>query len=68
MADVQGQRGVRVVQRVQLVYEWQYLFLVVACRRERLLWAWIESMPSEALATAVNGLKHGTVVGTVGHR
>ncbi len=58
----------KIVQRVQLVCEWRYLFLVIASRRERLLWVWIGPMQSEALAAAVNGLKHRTAVGTVCHR
>ncbi len=44
---VWGCRGVKVVQRVQMVYRWAYLFLVVDVRRGRLLWGWIDSMRSE---------------------
>ena len=55
---VWGRRGVKVHQRVQLVYEWMYLFLVVDVRRGRLLWSWIDSMKSAAIAAAVDGLKH----------
>ena len=60
-------------QRVQLVYEWMYLFLVVDGRRGKLLWTWTDSMKSERIA-AVNGLKHQTDVGALvwdgarGHR
>ena len=35
---VWGRRGVKVHQRVQMVYKWTYLFLVVDVRRGRLLW------------------------------
>ena len=55
---VLGRRGVKVVQRVQMVYRWRYLFLVVDVRRGRLQWSWIDSMKSESIAGAVNGLKH----------
>ena len=67
-------RGVKVRQRVQLVYEWMYLFLVVDGRRGKLLWTWTDSMKSERIAAAVNGLKHQTDVGALvwdgarGHR
>ena len=71
---VWGRRGVKVNQRVQLVYEWKYLFLVVDGRRGKLLWTWTDSMKSERIAAAVNGLKHQTDVGALvwdgarGHR
>ena len=71
---VWGRRGVKVHQRVQLVYKWMYLFLVVDVRRGRLLWSWIDSMKSEAIASAVDGLKHQTDMealvwdGARGHR
>ena len=71
---VWGRRGVKVRQRVQTVYEWRYLFCVVDGRRGKLLWNWIDSMKSERIAEAVNGLKYGTDVGALvwdgaaGHR
>ena len=52
---VWGRRGVKVHQRVQMVYKWMYLFLVVDVRRGRLLWSWIDSMRSAAIAAAVGG-------------
>ena len=52
---VGGVRGVKVVQRLQLVYEWKYLFLVVDFVRGKLEWAWIDSMGSEMVARAVPG-------------
>ena len=51
-----------------------YLFLVVDGRRGRLLWTWIDSMRSEAIASAARGLKYKTDVdalvwdGARGHR
>ena len=71
---VWGRRGVKVVQRVQMVCRWTYLFLVVDVRRGRLLWSWIDSMKSESIAAAVNGLKHHSDIaalvwdGARGHR
>ena len=71
---VWGRRGVKVVQRVQLVYRWMYLFLVVDGRRGRLSWTWIDSMRSEAIASAVRGLRLQTDLGALvwdgarGHR
>ena len=71
---VWGRRGVKVVQRVQMVYLWTYLFLVVDVRRGRLQWSWIDSMRSESIAGAVNGLKHHSDIaalvwdGARGHR
>ena len=47
---VGGVRGVKVVQRLQLVYEWKYLFLVVDFVRGKLEWAWMDSMGSEMVA------------------
>ena len=71
---VWGRRGVKVRQRVQTVYEWRYLFCVVDGRRGKLLWNWIDSMKSERIAEAVNGLRDGTDMGALvwdgaaGHR
>ena len=71
---VWGRRGVKVRQRVQLVYRWIYVFVVVDVRRGRLLWRWIESMKSESIAEAVNGFKHYSDIealvwdGARGHR
>ncbi len=44
---VWGRRGVKVHQRLQLVYEWRYLFLVVDGRKGKLHWSWIDSMKAE---------------------
>ena len=54
---VWGRRGVKVSQRVQTVCEWMYLFCVVDGRLGSLLWSWIDSMKSDRIAAAVNGLK-----------
>ena len=59
---VWGRRGVKVRQRLQLVYEWRYLFLVVDGRKGKLHWSWIDSMKTEMVGAAVNGLKQQTEV------
>ena len=55
---VWGRRGVKVVQRVQVVYRWTYLFLALDVQRGRLVWRWIDSMRSDDIAGAVKELKH----------
>ena len=62
---VWGLRGVKVHQRLQLVYEWRYLFLVVDGRTGTVHWSWIESMKAEMVGAAVNGLKQQTEVAAV---
>jgi hypothetical protein len=46
-------RGVKVRQRVQLVYEWRYLVLAVDGRTGQLWWPWTTSMRKEAIAPVV---------------
>ncbi|MDP6421686.1 MAG: transposase [SAR202 cluster bacterium] len=62
---VWGRRGVKIRQRLQLVYEWRYLFLVVDGQKGTLHWSWIDSMKAEMVGAAVNGLKQQTEVGAV---
>lgn len=62
---VWGRRGVKIRQRLQLVYEWRYLFLVVDGRKGTLHWSWIDSMKAEMVGAAVNGLKQQTEVGAL---
>ena len=59
---VWGRRGVKVVQPLQLQYEWQYLFLVVDGRSGTLDWCWIDSMAGDELLAAVEGLQQATDV------
>ena len=59
---VWGVRGVKVVQRLQLVYEWKYLFLVVDFGRGKLEGAWIDSMRSETVARAALSVRRYTEV------
>lgn len=71
---VWGRRGKKVVQRVQVVYRWTYLFLALDVRRGRLVWRWIDSMRSDDIAGAVMELKDKTDMkalvwdGARGHR
>jgi hypothetical protein len=41
---VWGRRGVKVRQRLQLRYEWAYLFAAVDARAGRIWWDWLETM------------------------
>lgn len=63
-------RGVRVVQKVQLVYEWSYLLLAVDPLRGRLRWEWIERMNTECLLPVLRRWKLRCVVwdGAPAHR
>ncbi|HZA21130.1 MAG TPA: transposase [Dehalococcoidia bacterium] len=71
---VWGRRGVKVYQRLQLAYQWRYLFLVVNAQASQLHWCWLDSMAGEQIGAAVGGLKKHTEVATVvwdgapGHR
>ena len=62
---VWGRRGVKVRQRIQLVYKWLYLFMVVDVRKGKLYWSWIDSMKTEMVGAAINGLKHRTEIEAV---
>ena len=62
---VWGRQGVKVRQRLQLVYEWLYLFLVVDGQKGKLYWSWIDSMRGDMTAAAVNGLKQQTEIAAV---
>lgn len=55
----------KVCQRLQIVYEWRYLFLVVDGRKGKLHWTWIDSMKAEMVGAAVKGLKQSTEVTVV---
>ena len=62
---VWGRRGVKVRQRIQLVYKWLYLFMVVDVRKGKLYWSWIDSMKTEMVGAAINGLKRRTEIEAV---
>jgi transposase len=59
---VWGRRGVKVRQRLQLQYEWRYLFLVVDSRAGKLHWCWNDSMAADEVIGAVGGLQEIGVV------
>ena len=59
---VWGVRGLKVVQRLQLEYEWKYLFLVVDYARGKLEWTWMDSMSSAMVLRAVLSVKRHTDV------
>ena len=54
---VWGRRGIKVRQRLQLKYEWRYLFAAVDGQAGRVWWDWVPSMKAEALWPTVAGLQ-----------
>ena len=62
---VWGVRGPKVVQRLQLVHEWKYPFLVVDFVPGQLEWEWMDSMKSETVARAVLGVRRHSQVESV---
>jgi len=54
---VWGRRGIKVRQRLQLTYEWRYLFAAVDGQTGRVWWNWVSSMKAEALWPTVAGIQ-----------
>lgn len=54
---VWGRRGVKVYQRLQIVYRWRYLVLAVDGRGGKLWWTWGETMRAADLVPASDALK-----------
>jgi DDE superfamily endonuclease len=54
---VWGRRGVKVRQRLQLTYEWRYLFAAVDGQAGRVWWNWVPSMKAEALWPTIAGIQ-----------
>ena len=54
---VWGRRGVKIRQRLQLKYQWRYLFLVVDGVAGKLHWCWLASMGGDEVLAAVGGLQ-----------
>jgi hypothetical protein len=52
---VWGRRGVKVRQRLQLKYDWRYLFAAVDGQAGRVWWNWVPSMKAEALWPTIAG-------------
>ncbi len=48
-------RGVKVRQRRQIVYRWQYLALAVDGVRGQLHWAWLDNVKKETMVGLVKG-------------
>jgi hypothetical protein len=59
---VWGRRGTKVSQRVQIEYQWRYLFLAVDGRTGRLWTLWLDRMNDGEVAGAVLALKQQTPV------
>jgi DDE superfamily endonuclease len=59
---VWGRRGIKVRQRLQLQYEWRYLFAAVDGQAGRVWWDWVPSMKAEALWPTIAGLQEMAVV------
>ena len=54
---VWGRRGVKVRQRLQLKYDWRYLFAAVDGQAGRIWWNWVPSMKAEALWPTIAGIQ-----------
>jgi hypothetical protein len=59
---VWGRRGSKVRQRLQLKYEWRYLFAAVDGQAGRVWWDWVPSMKAEALWPTIAGLQEMAVL------
>jgi hypothetical protein len=59
---VWGRRGIKVRQRLQLKYEWRYLFAAVDGQAGRIWWDWVPSMQAEALWPTIAGLREMAVL------
>ena len=70
MRRVLAPRGVKVVQRLQLEYQWVYLLLMVDPLRGDLRWRWIERLRQEELRPALEEWRLAGVVwdGAGAHR
>jgi hypothetical protein len=59
---VWGRRGTKVRQRLQLKYEWRYLFAAVDGQAGRVWWNWVPSMKAEALWPTIAGMQEMAVL------
>jgi len=59
---VWGRRGTKVRQRLQLKYEWRYLFAAVDGQAGRVWWNWMPSMKAEALWPTIAGVQELAVL------
>ncbi len=54
---VWGRRGVKVRQRLQLKYDWWYLFAAVDGRAGTVSWTWVDSMKAADLVPVMEALR-----------
>jgi hypothetical protein len=54
---VWGRRGVKVHQRLQLKYDWWYLFVAVDGRAGSVSWTWVDSMKAADLVPLMEALR-----------
>ena len=54
---VWGRRGVKVRQRLQLRYDWWYLFVAVDGRAGTVSWTWVDSMKAADLVPLMEALR-----------
>jgi len=54
---VWGRRGVKVRQRLQLEYDWWYLFVAVDGRAGTVSWTWVDSMKAADLVPLMEALR-----------
>ena len=59
---VRGRRGIKVRQRLQLRYEWRYLFAAVDGQAGRVRWNWVPSMKAEALWPTIAGIQEMNIL------
>jgi hypothetical protein len=57
---VWGRRGVKVHQRLQLRYDWWYLFAAVDARAGTVWWTWVDSMRAAELVPLMEALRVNT--------
>ena len=57
---VWGRRGVKVHQRLQLRYDWWYLFAAVDARAGTVWWTWVDSMRAADLVPLMAALRLNT--------
>jgi len=50
-----GLKGVKLIQPMQIVFQWRYLVLAVDVLHDELRWAWTERMNQEQLVPIFEG-------------
>lgn len=63
--QVWAPRGVKIVQPLELRYEWRYLVLAVDGLQGRLRWTWTANMKSESLVPVVQSWQEAGLPGVV---